>query len=204
MPKKQTKSITPKFTGYFDIIGWLNDQAHAGTEQSIKNLENFIAKEQQPGLKAHAEIAMDEAKYFYYCANNEQEEKDFLLAKMIRRKEEQIFDLELKADSVKLELEKLALDKKIHEQVIKSQNAKQAKEWKYYFSEDHAIIVRNELTAVEDDIAYLSAWVEQAKKIIKTKRFKTIPDEVIDYIHLDNDDADFCDEGMPCDCDFDK
>ena len=190
MPKT-FNSQAPKFSGYYDVIGWLNDQAHSGTEKSMKNLEDFIANEKHDGLVSYAKIALDEAKYFYYCSNNEQEEKDFLLAKMIRQREEKIFDLEMEIDMLKLKLEKLNLDKKVHGQVLKNLDSRHLGKWGIFFSDAPVSLTGNELNKLEDEFAYLEIWVAQARKMIKTERFKQIPNEVIDHIHLDGDDEDF-------------
>ena len=97
-----------------EIIGELNDWAHAGTKEALNKLEKFIEGEKDEKLCGYAGCALEECRYFYYSPNSEQEEKDFLLAKMILGKENDIWESEGKAASLKFELENLDLDRKVN------------------------------------------------------------------------------------------
>lgn len=183
------KNLIPEVSHNEQIIGWLNDQAHKGSPDSIKNLEKFIANENNKSLKGYAECALDEANFFYYCADTKQEKNDFILAKLIREREEETIKYIVKADQAKYELKKLGIDKNVHVNLLKANNKQDEIEWKYEFCDDTVIMVKQRLAEIEHRIDYLLAWLEQARKMIKSKKYKTIPQEILDHIHD-------CDEGF--------
>ena len=103
-PKNKTAEISEK------KVGELVALAHQGTMESIKKISDFTKTAKNKNLKAMAEIAKDEAEYFYYSPTSEQEEKDLLLAKIIRDREDHLtMDLKCQAGAAKFELEKLDL-----------------------------------------------------------------------------------------------
>lgn len=188
-----------------EVIGQLNDWAHAGTKEAMTQLKDFIKKEKDLDLRGHAEIALDECQFFYYSSDNEREEKDFLLAKMIINRENRIIELQGQADSANLELEKLGLEREVHAKILKSDKYSSRREdWKYNFSEDYCMSIKHRLSELEEDIKYKEAWIEIAKKQIKSEKYKNIPYGVLDHIHSDAEGINFWEdeeEKEGCDCD---
>jgi|SRR3989338_2667270 len=185
-PKNKTAEISEK------KVGELVALAHQGTMESIKKISDFTKTAKNKNLKAMAEIAKDEAEYFYYSPTSEQEEKDLLLAKIIRDREDHLtMDLKCQAGAAKFELEKLDLAREIHKKLLKSLPKTKQKDWQYYFSEDHYQTIANRLQEIEKDIDYETNWIETAKKIIKTKKYLNLPPDFFKHYHWDYEGIDF-------------
>jgi hypothetical protein len=188
------------------IKGLLNDWAHAGTAQSIENLKNFIKNEDNKELRAHARLALGEAQYFYYDADNQNEEKQLLLAKMIREEESALFNLVGRQDAAEHELKRLALDKKVYAQILKNKKYDKNKQedWEYRFSEDYQTVVKHKLWDIENDINYKISWIEEANKLITVERYKNISPEVCESIHFDGEGQTFWVDEPFCEDDYDE
>ena len=186
---KNKKKISKQKVHKLDLIqgenkiAYLHDLAHGGNEESIKKLKKIIETDPDEQVRETAKIALDEAEYFYYSSNNEKEEKEFLLLKMVQCKEDRLFALEMKADTVKFELGKLDLDRIVDDKVMK--NNPKMKDWPLGFSLDYYTTVKNKLEDVKMEIEYLTAWISAAKKMITTKRYKTIPEAALRDVHFD-------------------
>lgn len=173
-----------------EIISQLNDWAHSGTKASLEALKKFIANEKNKGLRGYAQCALEECEYFYYSPNNPQEERDFDLAKMIIEKEERIFSLESKARAAEFELNQLDLEKAVNDKLASSASGK-LKNWQYNFSEDFQKTVASRLEEIKDEIEYLEAWINQARKMIKTEKFKNVPFGILEHFHHDFEGENF-------------
>src|SRR3989339_287785 len=203
MPKKQSKKQTRIPESISDLLfSQLQKWAHAGTDESIKQLEKFIISEPNKDLRAYAKIAYDEALFFYYSPNNKQEERDFFLAKMIIQKERWLWDRMDKAEAARFELSKMDIERDIHKSILKTATKKEREEWKYNFSEDYYTMVRGRLAELTDDISYTSAWLKTARDSIKLKKYKQVPEDLFDHIHFDGEDSTFWedDEDDGCNC----
>lgn len=173
-------------------ISELIDLAHQGSQQSIEKLSEIIKTAKDEGLKATAKIAKEEAEYFYYSPENNQEEKDLLLMKMIRDREDSlIMDLESRAGAAKFELEKLDIEREVHQELLKVLPEDKQKDWQYNFSEDYYTTVAGRLQEIEADIEYENRWLEMAKKLIKTKKYFDLPPDFFQHYHWDYEDTNF-------------
>lgn len=161
----------------------LMDWAHEGSLEGIDRISEFIERENDPDLIGFAKCAYDEASYNYYIPKNETEEKDFILSKMIYDRELRIDELQIDLMSADLRSQKMEIDKNIHAKVMKS-NPKN-KLWEYRFSPDLHTMASDEPEEIRDDIDYELAWIDEAKKSIKTKRYHFIPADVLESVHLD-------------------
>lgn len=173
--------------------------AQEGTVEAIRKIEDFVAKEQNWEIKGWAELALSEAKRCYYSPRNEHEENDFLLAKMIDEQESKNLDILGKIDAAKLELRQLALKKSVCDRLKKEE-----KDSEYGFSEDYRTTVRSRLSELENELSFGSSWIAEAKKMIKNKKFKDIPQDVMASIHLGGEGNNFWVDEMsfpPSDCD---
>jgi len=207
MSKKKSKSKKTKKVvavnndkkGQQSIIAWLTSLAHEGTEEAIKKIEEFLKTEKDKNLIGFAKCALDEAQFFCYSPNNELEEEDFELAKMIFQKEDRIFDLEMKLGKLQEELMKEVIEKKVWEKVMKNNHKGKTKDWEYYYSPDFYCSEHNRLAEIQDSINYDSAWVEEARKLIKNKKFINIPKDFFNHIHSDYDGVNIWDDdGCGC------
>jgi hypothetical protein len=210
--KSSVKTLVKRqSTNRLDVIGTLNDWAHAGTKESMANLEKFIAdkKNTDEKLRGHAECALDECQYFYYCPNNPAEEKEFLLAKMIYNEEERLMNLEIQLDAAKYDLEKLDLNREVNHALMKTAEAEKHPDFKYRFSEDYYMTVKNRHDELLEDIRYSQLWLEAAAKMIKSEKYKNMPESVAKSIVDDSEgvniwtndpfeDDDNCDCGEDC------
>ncbi len=186
-------------SGLASISAQLQQWAHEGSQESLKKLEDFIVKEKNKDLRDYANLAYNEALYFYYSPQNEQDENDFLLSKMIKNREDRFWRLMSEADAAKLELKKLDLERKVHLQLLRhlGKDKKREEDWKYNFSEDYYVTVKNKLIESEDELAYESRWFEEARKMIKNKKYLKVPEEVFEHTHWDGEGGTFWEDEFP-------
>lgn len=187
--KKQTNKQAVQKSKHGDVKAQLTKWAHEGTKESIDNILDFINKTKDDDLKGFAHCAYEEASYFYYGPQNDDEESDFLLAKMILNKEKEIETLLCRIESGEFKIKRLKLDERVHHQLLKKPNL--SEDWKYRFSEDYFGLCEGRVEELKDDIAYNKAWIEAAKKLIKHKKYQTIPEDVLLSIHFDWEDDSF-------------
>ncbi len=183
-----------------DVKAQLNEWAHEGSKESMDKIIDFIKQEKDEKLRGYANCALEEAEYFYYSPWSPKEEKEFLLAKMISEAERRFWKAMMKADNARLELDRLEIDKKVHEKIMNSKNPNKREDWQYNFSEDFRTMVKSRLDELDDEIFYTSAWIEEARKLITIDKYKNIPDYVMGRIHLDAEAESF----WPDDYDDDK
>lgn len=195
MPKESNKQIAAPAEVAF---GDLQKLAHAGTKEAVEKIEKYLKAEKDEGKKAYAEMALEECEFFFYNPTNEKEKVEFTLCELINRRERHIDDMLMKIENIETEIEKLKLEKKVHEKVLAAHKNKQ-EEWKYNWMEDFVFMEENEAQKIKDEMAYDVAWVAEAKKMITTARYKNIPARYLEHFDFD-DGKDFDDDGDSC-CD---
>lgn len=196
MPKKSNKNaLVAEFAP-----AELQKLAHAGTKEAVEKIEKYIKAAKDPEKKAYAEMVLEECEMFYYQPTNEKEEQEFLLCELIRERERHIDDLMIKTEEIKLDLEKSALEGKVHEKVLATHKNKQ-EEWKYNWMEDFDFTEKDDLQKIEDEIAYKEAWMAEAKKMITTPRYKNMPARYLEHFDFNFDDKFREDDNECCDCD---
>lgn len=196
MPKKSNKNTLAAEVAPND----LQKLAHAGTKEAIEKIEKFIKTVKDPEKKAYAEMALEECEMFYYQPTNEKEEDEFLLLELIRERERRIDDLMMKVEEIKLDLEKSALERKVHEKVLATHKNKR-EEWKYNWMEDFVFAEKNDLQKIKDEMAYKQTWIEEAKKMITIARYKNMPARYLEHFDFNFDDKFHEDNNECCDCD---
>lgn len=122
----------------------------------------------------------------HYTPQNEREEKELLLAKMIKDKEDRLDNLMAKADNAKFEIEKLDIDREVYKKIVAKN-----KNYEYWFSEDYYTTVKNKLAGLEEDIAYETLWIKEAEKLFKTEKYKNIPADFFYHFHFDGEGGTF-------------
>jgi len=165
--------------------------AHESSEESLKKISEIVAETKDGELKKFAGFAYDEGEFLYYTPQNEREEKELLLAKMIWEKEDRLDNLMAKADNAKFEIRKLDLDREVYQKILAKN-----KNYEYWFSEDYYTTVKNKLAELEEDMAYESLWVAEARKSIKTEKYKNIPADFFYHFHFDGESGTFWEDGL--------
>lgn len=177
----------------------LNAWAREGTLESIKKIEDFIVKTEDWRALSYAELALSEAMRIYYSPQNKQEEKEFILAKMIYDKEGRVQELMSEADEAKLVLEKMKIEREVHDELAQSPVGKKNwDDWQYCFSEDYYLGEQKQYDEAVENLAYASAWMEAARKLIKDKKYLAVPEDVWGHAQWDGDGHLFWIDEMTC------
>ncbi len=164
----------------------LQKLAHAGTKEAMAKIEKYIKTEKDDAKRDYAEMALEECEFLYYNPANEKEDEEFMLCALIMMREQNLDNLFVREDAIKMRLEKLALEKKVHEKVLAKNKSKQ-EAWQYNWMQDFVMMEESDLQAVEDEIAYEEAWIAEAKKMVTTKRYKNIPAHYLEHFDFDFD-----------------
>lgn len=149
----------------------LDKLVESGTKEAQAAIKQYIKSEKDEEKREMAQRALAACEAQYYEPQNDKEEQEFILCKLISMREREIGELEEEATQSELELDKLALEKKVHEQVMAKHKDKQ-KAWADRWIEDLRQAELNNLKALEDDLEYETAWVAAAKRMITTPRYK--------------------------------
>lgn len=181
------------------LIAW----AHEASDESRCKLQEFIDDEKQSDeMRRMAEIAQGEAEFMRYQPTNENEEQEYNLCELINKHENRLDDLFLKQEETMHWLMQMELDKKIHEQVMLQPMADDAQKhnWDTNVSETAMAMEQNDLDKLQLEIGYEEAWLEEAKKLITSKKYQNLPpgyfDKEID--EMDDDECE-CDHCQYCD-----
>lgn len=198
MPKSKKSEYEFSAMEYVAKKGSIMELAHEGTKESVEKLERFIDETRDEDARSMAEIALDEARFHYLSPNNAQEERDFDLAFLIVKQEARLSDLQEKIDAVMHELAILEIEKDVHDALIADANKEHQEAWKYNFSEDNRMTVVMRRDELQGEVLYINAWLAQARKLIKTEKYKNLPEGALDGWHYfsegvsiwdDDDDA---------------
>ncbi|NTW22895.1 hypothetical protein HGA34_05160 [Candidatus Falkowbacteria bacterium] len=184
-----------------------------GTKEAQATIKQYIKSEKDEEKRELAQRALAACEAQYYEPRSSKEEQEFILCKLISMREREISELEEEAGQSELELDKLALEKKVHELVLAKHKDKQ-KAWASRMSDDLRQAELGNLKAIEDDLEYEKAWVAAAKRMITVPRYKggiearhfehydfLFDEEVEDccgddcghHHHCDDDECEICD-----------
>lgn len=183
MAKKITKSVVLK-KGL--TSSELQKLAQSGTKEAIAKIEKYIKAEKDIDKRNYAEMMLEECEFVYYEPTNEKEDDEFMLCALITMREQNLDNLFVREDAIKMRLAKLALEKKVHDKVLSKNKSKQDA-WQYNWMQDFVMMEEGDLQAVGDEIAYEEAWIAEARKMITTKRYKTIPAHYLEHFDFDFD-----------------
>lgn len=186
----------------------LSTLANLATKEAMDKISDFIISTKDTGLREYAQIAYNDAEFSYFTPVNEREEKELLLAKMIKEHDDRLLNLMSKADGAKLELRRLEIEREVDKRISpkpKKETAKDALDFSldesYRFSEDFYKTVEGRLMEIESDVKYESAWINEAEGMIKTDRFKNLPGDFFDHMHFDGEGGTFWTDSMGMDQD---
>ncbi len=201
MGKKKVKVPSKAF---MDKLGNLE---HAGTKEAVEKLRKLLQEAKTAEERDYARMALEECECFYYSPNNEQEESDFLLAKLLSEHDEKFFDWDAKADAARTELDSLVIEKRVHERVMASKEGKKNREWKDNYCNYVEEMVRGRVKELKDKSAYEAAWIAEARGMIKSEKYKFAPFNLFQRVLLDCEGIDFWrdfDEDFECEDDNGK
>ena len=180
----------------------LQKLAHSGTKEAIEKIEKYIKTEKDAEKIAYAQIALKECEMFYYQPRNEKEDEEFMLCELIRQREQSIDDMTMKIEGLEIRLEKSDLDGKVHAKILAKHKNKK-KDWEYNWMPDFVSFEENELPKIKEQIVYDEAWIEEAKKMITTERYKNMPARYLEHFDFNFGEDYFDDEEENCDCEDD-
>jgi hypothetical protein len=171
----------------------LDKLVESGTKEAQAAIKQYLKSEKDEEKREMAQRALAACEAQYYEPQTEKEEQEFILCKLISMREREIGELEEEAAQSELELDKLKLEKKVHEQVMAKHKDKQTS-WADHWSEESRQIELGNLKAIEDEIEYETAWVAAAKRMITVARYKG----GIDARHFEHYDFLFDEEVEDC------
>lgn len=180
----------------------LEKLAMAGTKEAIAKIEKFIASEKDEEKKAFGEMMLEECEFYYYDPRNEKEEEEFYLLSLINKREQRISDLIDEAGAAQLKVDKMMLEKKVHDKVL-AKNKDKKDLWQYNFIGDMVGMDQSVVDQIEDNIAYEEAWVAEARKMITTPRYKTMPAHHIESFDFPTSEDEMFDDKFEDDEEYD-
>ncbi|KKP94072.1 MAG: hypothetical protein UR99_C0046G0008 [Candidatus Moranbacteria bacterium GW2011_GWD2_36_12] len=157
------------------------------TKKPEKNKKIKTKKEKAVEAEFISSIESSVGGLMKYSPENEKEEKELLLIRMIRQAEDRLDRNLLKIDELKFRFKKNEIENEIHEKVL-TKNPKMKETWKYRCMEESYFGDSDKVKEIEDSIVYDEAWIGEAKKMITTKRYQDLPKDFFDFYHFDGED----------------
>ncbi|MFH1253369.1 MAG: hypothetical protein V1664_03505 [Candidatus Uhrbacteria bacterium] len=203
---KKTIKKTVKAVSSADIM----KLAHAGTKESVAKLKALLDKEVDQDKKDYLFLALEEAEMMYFEPANDQEEKDFCLAKLISDNEDEWFYQTMEIDALQCRVDFARLELAIREKMFReaAKENKEMTEINRDVAQDMLTMYEDQLAEVKEELADTKAWTQTAKKMFKTKKYQELPVGFFDNYHFDDeildedeDDEDCCCENC-CECDY--
>lgn len=175
------------------LIAW----AHEASNESLEKIQEFIDDEKQSDeIRRMAEIALDEAEHLKYIPMNKDEEQEYDLCELIDERENKIINLTCEVEEIEDSLKMMGLKGKIHAQLmLQDMPDNQREEWDINSPSEDVVMMEGErILKLKGEIAYLEAWIEEAKKLITSPKYKNLPlgyfDDEIDEPEDDDQDED--------------
>lgn len=160
----------------------INEQIRAwskeGTIESVEKIRQIMVDTEDDQVFVFAKLSYDEALYNTFAPKTDNEEQEFLFGRMIHRAEEKMFDLTLERDKLERLLAEDEINRLVHQKVLKRATKKEKNAWQYHWTPDHSWLDRNRLTDVVDTMGYTKVWIEQAKKVFASPKYKKAPREI--------------------------
>jgi hypothetical protein len=205
--KAKKKSVSKPVVTKVATVDDLQGLAHEGTKEAMIMIERFIESVDDLELRAYGEMALEECEFLLYQPTNDTEEQELMLCALIERRERNRDDIDFDVDEAKLKVEKLTLEKNVHDRVLSS-HKKRKVEWEYFWIEDFMTMAEQDLRELESELEYEIAWIAEARKMITTERYKDISSRFLSHFDFDfedesfDEDDDFDDDACNCeDCD---
>lgn len=176
---------------------------HAGTKESVAKLKTMIEKESDSEKKGFLELALEESEMFYFEPTNEQEERDFNLAKLIYDQQKNWLRQDVERSALLCRVDFLRLKLEVREKILKDASAAEKEMAQVQRDVAHEILIMEEdrLAKAEDQESAADAFIKAAEKMIKNEKYKKLPYDFFDHYHFDDEELDgFFDDEDCCDC----
>jgi len=165
--------------------------AHVGTKEAVAKLETLVLSEKDQDKKAMAELALEECQQIYYEPKNEKEEADFFLLGLINRRTDNFFrDLE-KVSALECRVRFAEQELRVQKVLSKkfSKNDGFLKDVGILVAQDMLTMVRQDLEAVQQVIKENQNFIDTARQLIVTERYKKMPMDFMSGVHFDDEGA---------------
>ncbi|MCD6205062.1 MAG: hypothetical protein J7L22_05315 [Candidatus Marinimicrobia bacterium] len=156
---------------------------HLPTEEAKKLLEEFKHSERAAEVE-WLEVAIEENQFHYLMPENEQEERDFLILKMIGEKDGMIVDLMGECQRHKYRIDKYEIESEALQHLL-SENPDL--EIDISVLHDLIVIEKNNLEEKEKEIEKIEKIRTRLKDMIKTERLKNLSPMDIKNFHFDGE-----------------
>lgn len=156
--------------------------AKEGTVESVEKIRQVMVDTEDDDVFVFAKLSYDEALYNTFSPKSDKEEQEFLFGRMIHRAETRMFDLALERDKLERSIAEDDIDRSIHQKIMKGANKEQREIWKYNWSPDFSWFDKNRLEETLSEMTYKKVWIEQAKKMFASPKYKKAPGEIYESI----------------------
>jgi len=156
---------------------------HLPTEEAKKLLEEFKHSERAAEVE-WLEVAIEENQFHYLMPENEQEERDFLILKMIGEKDGMIVDLMGECQRHKYRIDKYEIESEALQHLL-SENPDLEIDISVLL--DLIVIEKNNLEEKEKEIEKIEKIRTRLKDMIKTERLKNLSPMDIKNFHFDGE-----------------
>jgi hypothetical protein len=154
--------------------------AHLPTKRAQELLEKFSNSERASEV-GWLEGAMDEGQFHYLSPTNEQEERDYLALKVMQEIEDEIVDLHVKYDELKLELDKREIEYGAILELIKQGELHEDEALGF---QEYKGIQEKNMEELAHQIAVKEKTFDQIKKSVKTEKYKDVDMMYMRHIHF--------------------
>jgi hypothetical protein len=154
--------------------------AHLPTKQAQELLDKFRQSERASEV-GWLECAVDEGQFHYLSPTNEQEEREYLALKVMQELEDEIIDLQVEYDELKLQLDKRTIEYEAILELIK-QGELDADEASGF--EDYKMMTEEDMEEFTRQITVKEKTIQQIKKSIKTERYQNVDMMYMRNIHF--------------------
>jgi len=178
--------------------------AHAGTDEALRTLEAYLDREEDMSRRMLLDMALSECSFFRYQPENEQEDEDLLLRLVIRDRERQNDETVARIEKLQDDLERYAVEKKVTERLAKKGVGGDEKgRWELAAIADMMTMTEHDIAEAEASLAYDEAWIDEARAMIRTEKYRDMPDRALGFFdEQEEDDDGEDDDDERCDCGF--
>ncbi len=157
-------------------------------EYSHDALRRYLFEESNEEMRLYATSAMEEIEFNYYWPETPEERRDFLLARLIAKKYEEMFRAIKFKDRKKLALEEEVLNQEVSSRLSPSSEKVLPGDEYQSLHFDIVELLQNEIQDAEDDILSIRNWINQALDMITISKYKHVPKSVFAQVRLGGDE----------------
>lgn len=198
--KRKDSSVTPATTVATLSMAELQALAHAGTDEAIRTLEAYLDREEDMSRRMLLDMALSECSFFHYQPENEQEDDDLLLRLIIRDRERRNDETVARIEELRDDLERYAVEKKVTERLAKKASGDENGKWELAAIADMITMTEHDIAEAEASLTYEESWIEEAWAMIRTEKYRDMPDRALGF--FDEREGDDEEEDEECDCGF--